>query len=131
VHPFSCPNCKSRNVRSSLSQNFREALAKLIGIFQLRCRDCDERWTQPIWDLLNAFYARCPGCYGLELSLWQTNYYRPPARWKFLMALGARPRRCEFCRKNFVSFLPCKIRFVRRKAKPTAVVDPTAALQQH
>ena len=78
MHPFSCPNCKSRNVRSSLSQNFGEALSKLIGIFQLRCRDCDERWTQPIWDLLNAFYARCPGCYGLELSLWQPSYYRPP-----------------------------------------------------
>jgi hypothetical protein len=34
------------------------------------------------------------------------------------MAVGAKPRRCEFCRKNFVSFRPCKIRFVRRRQKP-------------
>jgi hypothetical protein len=118
LHPFLCPKCNSKNVRSSLSQNTREVLSKVLGLFPMRCNDCDERWTQPIWDFLNVIYARCPSCYGLELSIWQPHYYRPPLRWIWMLALGAKPRRCEFCRKNFVSFLPCKIRFVRRRPKP-------------
>jgi hypothetical protein len=99
-------------------------MRKLLGIFPMRCKDCDERWTQPLWDFLNVVYARCPRCYGLELTLWQPQYYRPPTFWKFLMGLGAKPRRCEFCRKNFVSFRPCKIRYKRRNRQtvvPAAV----------
>ena len=129
MHPFCCPNCKSKNVRSSLSKSFWETASKVLGFFPLRCRDCDERWTQPIWDFLNVIYARCPRCYGLELSLWQPCYYRPPAAWTMMMKFGAKPRRCEFCRKNFVSFRPCKIRFVRRKPKSSATpIDSAAAL---
>jgi hypothetical protein len=120
VHPFRCPKCNSRDVRSSLSQSIWESTKKLLGYFPLRCRDCDERWTQPIWDLLNVMYARCPRCYGLELSLWAPNFYRPPLLWKAQLAIGAKPRRCEFCRTNFVSFRPCKIRYVRRRIKYTA-----------
>jgi hypothetical protein len=127
VHPFRCPKCKSKNVRSSLSQSFWESASKVFGFFPMRCRDCDERWTQTLWDILNVVYARCPRCYGLELSLWQPTYYRPPVIWKLLMSFGAKPRRCEFCRKNFVSFRPCKIRFVRRRPK-SATVDSAAAL---
>jgi hypothetical protein len=118
VHPFLCPKCNSRNVRRSISKNTREAFAKILGFFPARCNDCDQRWIQPIWDFLNAAYARCPNCYGLEISRWHPRYYRAPLRWRWMLALGAKPRRCEFCRKNFVSFLPCKIRFVRRRPNP-------------
>jgi hypothetical protein len=113
--PIKCPRCDSGDVRSSLSQNFFERIVKAFGFFQLRCRDCDHRFTRDIWDALNVIYARCPKCYGLELSMWDPAYYRPPRSWKFMMAFGGRPRRCEFCRKNFVSFLPCKIRHRRKK----------------
>lgn len=121
VHPFSCPACNSKNVRTSLAKGFWEPTKKLFGFQPARCRDCDERWTQPIWDLLNAIYARCPCCYGLELSFWAPGYYRSPFTWKLMMLFGAKPRRCEFCRKNFVSFRPCKIRYLRRRPKSGVV----------
>jgi hypothetical protein len=122
--PIKCPACNSRNVRSSLSQTFFERVAKAFGFFQLRCRECDTRFTRAIWDALNVIYARCPRCYGLELSLWSPSYYRPPASWKFMMAIGGRPRRCEFCRKNFVSFRPCKIRY--RRPRPSNAASSVA-----
>ena len=119
MHPFSCPNCKSKNVRSSLSQNFLESrLSKLLGIFQLRCRDCDGRWTQPIWDLLNVVYARCPAMLRGGTESLAAKLLSSSGAVEVSYGVGAKPRRCEFCRKNFVSFRPCKIRFVRRKAKP-------------
>lgn len=115
--PINCPECGSRHVRTSLTQGFFEKLGKAIGIFPLRCKDCDCRFSRQIWDIANSIYARCPVCYNLELSLWQPSFYRPPRSWKVLLAFGAKPRRCEACRKNFVSFRPCKIRFRRRKAQ--------------
>jgi len=114
--PIKCPECGSSDLRSSLSQTFLEKVAKIFGFFQLRCRDCDHRFTSDLWDTFNAIYARCPKCYNLELSLWDPAYYRPPSSWKFLLAIGGRPRRCQSCRTNFVSFRPCKVRYRRKKS---------------
>ena len=124
--PIRCPACGSKNVRSSYSQTFFERLAKFLGVFKLRCRDCDCRFSRAIWDVFNMFYARCPRCYNLELSVWQPQYYRPPGLQRLKLKFGGRPRRCEKCRNNFVSFRPCKIRFVRRKPK-SSTTQPLSA----
>lgn len=116
--PIHCPECGSRNVRASQTQTFLETLGRAAGFYPVRCRDCDCRFARQIWDLSNSIYARCPRCYNLELSLWSPTHYRPPRSWKFWMLFGAKPRRCEACRVNFVSFRPCKIRFRRRKPQP-------------
>lgn len=115
MHPFQCPKCNSKNVRDSVSRSFWESIRTVAGVFPARCRDCDTRWSQPLWDLGNCLYARCPHCYGLELSSWTPSHYRVPTLSKVWLTIGAKPRRCEFCRRNFVSFRPCKIQFVRRK----------------
>ena len=60
-----CTLSAAQSVNPKMSAGrFRKALSrlssKILGFFPLRCNDCDERWTQPIWDLLNVIYARCP-----------------------------------------------------------------------
>lgn len=121
---ITCPACKSRNVRSSLSRNFAERVAKAFGFFQIRCKECNTRFTRQIWDIRNAFYARCPRCYRLDLSTWSLDYYRAPMRWRFYLKIGAACRRCEYCRHNWVTFRPCKIRYERpRKSQPAGGTD--------
>lgn len=108
-----CPNCGSRSVRSSHAESWIESLWNAFGFFKLRCRDCDERFTKSIWDVANAIYARCPRCYRLDLSTWDTSHYHAPTLWRVLMSFGARPRRCEACRNNFISFRLVKAKYVR------------------
>jgi hypothetical protein len=113
-----CPECNSRNLRSSLSRTLGESLMKAFGVYPLRCRDCDSRFTHQIWDPKNAIYARCPRCYRLDLSAWSLEYYRAPTRWVFYLKIGANAHRCEYCRHNFVSFRPCKVKFAGRTNVP-------------
>jgi len=115
---LTCPECGSRNIRSSLSRTVGERIMKAFGFFQLRCRDCDARFKHQIWDPLNSFFARCPRCYRQDLSTWSRDYYRAPTLWLLQMKLGARAHRCEYCRNNFVSFRPAKMKFVRKAGAP-------------
>lgn len=110
---IACPHCGSRDVRTSLPRNMWERIGKALGRMMLRCRDCDKRFSYTIWDLRNAVYARCPRCYRLDLSMWDTSHYHAPTRWLIMMRLGAKPRRCEACRTNFVSFRPAKMKYSR------------------
>ena len=119
--PIRCPRCGSQDIRTSLTRTVPERIAQVFGYFQLRCKDCDERFGGAIWGLRNVVYAKCPQCYNLELCLWKPEQYHAPAMWRFLLAIGARPRRCERCRRNFVSFRPCKVRYQRRKVRLQAV----------
>jgi hypothetical protein len=117
---INCPVCKSRNVRSSLSRTFGERVSKAFGFMQIRCKDCDARFTKQIWDAKNALYARCPRCYRLDLSTWSLDYYRAPFRWLVFLKLGANSHRCEYCRHNFVSFRPCKIKYDKNRRAAAA-----------
>jgi hypothetical protein len=108
---IACPRCGSKNIRSSLSRSLSERIRKLLGFFQLRCKDCDLRFGKQIWDPKNAFYAKCPRCYRMDLSAWTTRYYHAPTRWLIYLKLGAKTHRCEYCRHNFVSFRPAKMKF--------------------
>lgn len=115
---ITCPHCHSANVRSSLSRTFGERLGKAFGYFQFRCKDCDTRFSGHLWDFRNMFYAKCPRCYALDLTVWTTRYYRVSAWWLFLIKIGAKQHRCEYCRHNFISFRPAKLKFTRRKTYP-------------
>ena len=118
---FKCPKCGSENVRPSLKQNWIERALAAFGLEQVRCRACDERFTTGIVDLRNAIYARCPRCYRLNLGSWKLDHYHIPLLPRVLLRVGGKPRRCDACRCNFVSFRPVKIPYLRRIMRPAAV----------
>lgn len=115
---ITCPHCQSTNIRSSLSRTIWESAGKAFGFFQLRCKDCDTRFSGHLWDFRHVLYAKCPRCYALDLTTWTTRYYRVSSWWLFLIKVGARQHRCEYCRHNFISFRPAKTKFLRRKMYP-------------
>jgi hypothetical protein len=82
-----------------------------VGFVPVRCRDCEERFTQSLWQFGNWQYARCPRCYRLDLSIWSESHYIVSWDMRLLMTLGAKKFRCEVCRHNFVSFRRLKERF--------------------
>jgi len=55
-------------------------------------------------------YAKCPSCHRMDLSRWSRDYYNPSTLTRWMLAIGAAPIRCEYCRNNFWSF-----RFIREK----------------
>jgi endogenous inhibitor of DNA gyrase (YacG/DUF329 family) len=121
VSSFKCPKCGSANVRPSFKRNWVERALAAFGVEQVRCRECDERFTRGIVDLRNAIYARCPRCYRLELWSWKRDHYHIPFLSRVLLSVGGKPRRCDACRCNFVSFRPVKVQPVRRAKQPPAV----------
>ncbi|MBM3768938.1 MAG: hypothetical protein FJW32_26455 [Acidobacteria bacterium] len=46
----------------------------------------------------------------MDLSRWSRDYYNPSTLTRWMLAIGAAPIRCEYCRNNFWSF-----RFIREK----------------
>ena len=112
-----CPQCGSKQLRLSHRRGFSQRLLSIAGIFPFRCRQCDHRFTAPIWSFSGIRYARCPKCYRMELSTWSEQYYRPPWLTVTKLRLGATPYRCEYCRCNFASFRACKERFSWRRKR--------------
>jgi len=121
---ISCPECGSREIRSSLSRTIGERISKFFGFFQFRCKDCDARFSGQIWDAWNMFYAKCPRCYRMDLSTWAIDHYRSSTLQLAKLKLGAHPHRCEYCRNNFVGFRPAKYKFTRGRKTP---VTPEAS----
>ncbi len=124
-----CPVCGSRHLRYSRLVNFNERLGSLVGVRPLRCRDCRTRFIDRTWRLANIRYARCPRCWRMDLNLWSRRDYRVRVWQAFMLQLGARPYRCEYCRCNFVSFRPRKEKFTFRRWKkggPAAPVPTTS-----
>lgn len=119
-----CPSCNSRDVRVSQARSFVESLLELVGVYQVRCKQCRCRFRRSVWQPANFVYARCPRCYRMELSTWSAQYYNPPASTVMKLRLGATPYRCEYCRCNFASWRACKERFLwrnHRKHSPVPV----------
>jgi hypothetical protein len=105
---LACPSCGTRDVRVSHPHGLGEYLKYLAGVFRLRCRRCDNRWETSLWANRSWKYARCPRCYRQELTKWTAQYYSPTRWTRFLLRIGASPRRCPACRCNFASFRPQK-----------------------
>jgi hypothetical protein len=112
-----CPNCGSRSLKVTDPRSAIERIRSVLGIYQVRCRQCDHRFETGVLGLSDWRYAHCPRCYRTELSTWSQQYYNPAWSVRALLRLGATPYRCEFCRCNFASFLSCKERFSWRKRR--------------
>ena len=124
---IACPDCGTRDVRTSQPRTFGERLRGLLGIYQLRCKRCETRFQGALWRPGLIFYARCPRCYRTELSTWSEQYYNPKTWTIMQLRLGATPYRCEYCRCNFASFRACKERYLWRKkmgVQPADVPEP-------
>jgi len=70
-----------------------------------------------VWRFTEWMYSRCPRCYRMDLGTWELRYYSPPTLQLWAMNLGARRRRCEACRCNFVSFRALKEKSTFRRRK--------------
>jgi hypothetical protein len=121
---IACPNCGIRDVRVSRPQGLGQYLKSLVGVSNLRCRRCRHRWRTSVWANGSWKYARCPRCYRQELSKWKAQYYNAPRWTRFLLRLGASPRRCEACRCNFATFKPRKENFSRRHQARDESIPP-------
>lgn len=120
-----CPQCGSRSLRFSHVRTPAERAAIVLGIRPLRCRDCRLRFKGRVWSLSEAAYARCSKCWRTDLSSWDPSQYHVSFFKNLLLALGANPYRCEYCRHNFVTFRLRKARYV--SVKPRSVQDEGAA----
>lgn len=122
---LACPNCGTRDVRVSHPQGLVQHLKNFVGVSGLRCRRCSNRWETSVWADGSWKYARCPRCYRQELTKWTIQYYKP-SRWtRFLLRIGASPRRCPACRCNFASFKPQKAIFAWQHQVRTDTVSST------
>ena len=124
-----CPKCHSQRVRSSPARSWWERLGRFLGLYQIRCEDCSARFSREIWDLLNAAFARCKRCYGLDLSSFAPADYNLSALDRIALKLGAKAHRCAACRHNFVSFRFRKANPVR--SRPKDLKRPKEPLNRH
>ncbi|MBI3282116.1 MAG: hypothetical protein HYZ57_20030 [Acidobacteria bacterium] len=93
-------------------------VGELVSGLHCRCRDCGARFRRGFGMFANLLYAKCPRCYGLTLTKWDLAHYNPPGHWRVLLKMGAKARRCNRCRCNFVSLRPAK---TMRRPSPVQV----------
>lgn len=138
---LACPTCGARDVRVSHPQGLVQYVKDFFGISALRCRRCGNRWETSVWANGSWKYARCPRCYHQELTKWTMQYYNPKRWTRFLLRIGASPRRCPACRCNFATFKPARGNFewrhqvraepVPRTQTPETPEDGTAVTTGH
>jgi len=122
-----CPNCGSDEVRLSRRPSALGRALHLFGVYRFRCESCQHLFRSRISKMRYVFYAKCPCCHRMDLSRWSRDYYNPPTLTRWMLALGADPIRCEYCRHNFWSFRWVREKFCRQKrAARSQVVIPTS-----
>jgi DNA-directed RNA polymerase subunit RPC12/RpoP len=99
-----CPKCGSRYLRPSRPRDFAERFARLTFNDNLRCLDCQTRFPARTFAWSDIRYARCPVCHRMDLNGWTGQSYEPPLFMGWMINLGAKRFRCEYCRLNFASF---------------------------
>lgn len=127
---LACPQCGSDEVRLSRRQFSLRRVLRAFGIYHFRCEKCGHLFKSSIHRLRHIFYAKCPSCHRMDLSRWTRDYYNPPFFTRLMLALGADPIRCEYCRNNFWSYRKVREKFSKEKraARSTVVipVEPPA-----
>jgi hypothetical protein len=108
-----CPICNSPRIRAGQIRSLLDHIRVLLGVFPARCEQCSARFHLRSVGLGAVFYAKCPRCLRQDLTSWDLKHYRPSNWMRVQMLLGARRRRCEVCRCNFVSLRPRKAKYVR------------------
>lgn len=106
-----CPACGSRDLRYSKVRGWNQRLRSWFGVRPLRCRDCRTRFITRTWDLSSLKFARCPHCWRMDLNHWSLEDYHATGMQRLMMRMGAHAYRCEYCRRNFVSYRPRKEKF--------------------
>ena len=107
---LACPKCDSDEVRLSRKKLVLRKVLHLFGIYHFRCDDCGHLFRASIHNISHWIFAKCPSCHRMDLSRWSREYYSPTLLTRAMLALGAKPVRCEYCRNNFWSF-----RFIQEK----------------
>ncbi|HEU0120409.1 MAG TPA: hypothetical protein VFQ91_07790 [Bryobacteraceae bacterium] len=102
-------------------------MTRLFGSYPFRCECCAHLFQANIYSVGNLLYAKCPTCHRMDLGRWSRDYYSPPFATRFMLNVGARPIRCEYCRNNFWSFRMVREKFSREKrAARSQVINPAA-----
>lgn len=101
---FVCPECGGRELRLSRTHGVVDSLGKMLGIYPIRCSGCGMRFRRRIASLLDVLYTKCPRCGKTELTSWSEEYFHPPLSYRLKILIGARRKRCNYCRYNFVSW---------------------------
>ncbi len=99
----SCPHCGSRYLNLARLRSPSERVDALFGIRPLRCGDCRTRFVARTFVWRDFLFAKCPQCFRMDLNLWQAHHYTARGWMAFLLNLGGKRMRCEYCRLNFVS----------------------------
>lgn len=122
---ISCSRCRSEEVRLLRSHTFGLRLLRITGIYRFVCEDCGHRFLSGIWRIRYFAYAKCPRCQRMDLSSWRIEQYEPRTFTRWMVSLGAKPSRCEYCRYNFWSFRFIREQFCRiKRAGRSPVVIP-------
>lgn len=108
-----CPNCGSSEVEPVETRGFREIALTLLGSYDFYCNNCNQQFVTRPMGAGSLFYAKCPRCYRMDLTIWDPKRYRSSTWDNFLLNFGANCWRCEPCRCNFVSFRGRKAKYVR------------------
>ncbi|MBL8242204.1 MAG: zinc ribbon domain-containing protein [Bryobacterales bacterium] len=87
----------------------------IFGIYHFRCEECGHAFRSNIHPLTHIFFAKCPTCHRMDLSRWTREFYSPDSTTRFMLGLGAKPVRCEYCRNNFWSFRAVHEKFSKAK----------------
>ena len=110
-----CPSCGSEEVRLSRRSYFLRPFYSIFAIYMCKCETCDHHFKACIYRPENIFYAKCSRCHRMDLSRWSRDYYNPGLVTRMMLALGAKPVRCEYCRNNFWSFRMVREKFSKAK----------------
>jgi hypothetical protein len=108
-----------------------DGLLHIFGVYSFRCEACGHFFRDSIQRFWHVFYAKCSMCHRMDLSRWTREFYNAPFLTRFMLGLGAKPVRCEYCRNNFWSFRMVRERFSREKrAARSQVVIPVEQEEQ-
>ena len=126
-----CPKCGSDEVRLSRRRSAVTRLLQIFGVYHFRCEDCGWLFKDNIHNLTHLPFAKCPTCHRMDLSRWSRTHYHPPFSTRFMLAIGAKAVRCEYCRNNFWAFRLVKEKFdkAKRMARSRVVIPAPPSIE--